>query len=373
MKTNTLLLFVSFIIVLTLSSFINNDKVTTKEKFIVVLDAGHGGKDPGNLGNGYREKTIALNIALAIGKELEKNPDIKVVYTRKTDVFIELADRPKIANKANADLFVSIHCDSHHSQAYGAGTFVMAIKKMDQNLSVAKKENSVIFLEDNYEEKYGGFNPNSPESLIGSSLIVEEYLDQSIMAASFIQKNLVNNLRRKDRNVKQDVFWVLHATYMPSVLVETGFLTNKNEGPYLNSKKGQIEIAREIAKGILEYKASVENNIGALVFEDANTETATTTSNTTKPVFNGVEFKIQIAASSKLLETKPYNFKGLNDISRVKEGSLYKYFYGCTSDYNETQKLTEDVKSKGYTNSFIVAFKDDKKISLAEALKTTKN
>lgn len=371
MKTNTILLFVSFIIVLTLSSFTKEVEFATKEKFIVVLDAGHGGKDPGNLGNGYREKNIALNITLAIGKELEKNPNIKVVYTRKTDVFIELYDRPKIANNADADLFVSIHCDSHHTQAYGAGTFVMGINKMDQNLSVAKKENSVIFLEDDYEEKYEGFNPNSPESLIGSSLIVEQYLDQSIMAASFIQKNLVNDLRRKDRNVKQDVFWVLHATYMPSVLVETGFLTNKKEGRYLNSDKGQIEMARAIAKGILEYMASVESNIGDFVF--AEDDIVTTNSDETEVDSEDIIFKVQIAASTKELDIKPYNFKGLTEISKVKEGGLFKYFYGCTSDYDETTKLIEEVKLKGYSNSFVVAFKDDKKISLSEALKTTSN
>lgn len=369
MKTNALLLFVSFIIVLTFSSFNNEEEAISKKKFIVVLDAGHGGKDPGNLGNGFREKNIALSIALKIGKELEKNPDIKVIYTRKTDVFIELDERPKIANKANADLFVSIHCDSHNTQAYGAGTFVMAIKKMEQNLSVAKKENSVIFLEDNYEEKYGGFNPNSPESLIGSSLIVEEYLDQSILAASFIQKNLVSNLKRKDRKVKQDVFWVLHATFMPSVLIETGFLTNNKEGSYLNSKKGQLEMAREIAKGIIEYKASIDLNFGTFVYDDVES----VSSDEVKLASNNIVFKVQIAASSKVLETKPYNFKGLSDISRVNEGNLYKYFYGCTSDYSETKKLIEEVKLKGYPNSFIVAFKDDKKISLTEALKTTAN
>lgn len=366
MKTNTLLLFVSFIIVLTFSSFIKSDEVATKEKFVVVLDAGHGGIDPGNLGNGYKEKDIALNIALAVGKELEKNPDIKVVYTRKKDVSVVLYDRPKIANDANADLFVSIHCDSHTSQAYGAGTFVMGINKISQNLSVAKKENAVIFLEDDYEEKYGGFDPNSPESLIGSSLIVEEYLDQSILAASYIQKNMVANLKRKDRKVKQDVFWVLHATFMPSVLVETGFLTNKREGAYLNSRKGQNEIAREIANGILEYKTSVDKNVASHIYEE----------NTTESVVIGeddIVFKIQIAASSKALDTKPYNFNGLNEISRVKDGELYKYFYGRTSDYVETKKLTEEAKNKGYDNSFIVAFKDDKKISLTDALKTTAN
>ncbi|WNH10119.1 N-acetylmuramoyl-L-alanine amidase family protein [Thalassobellus suaedae] len=369
MKTNTVLLFVSFIIVLTFSSFVNEAGDVTRDKFVVVLDAGHGGRDPGNLGNGYKEKDIALKIVLAIGKELEKNSNIKVVYTRKTDVFIELYERPKIANKVNADLFVSIHCDSHHTSAYGAGTFVMAIKKMSQNLSVAKKENAVILLEDNYEEKYGGFDPNSPESLIGSSLIVEEYLDQSIMAASLIQKNLVTNLKRKDRNVKQDVFWVLHATFMPSVLVETGFLTNKKEGAYLNSNKGQIEIAKQIADGVFKYKKTVESNIGGFVYEDNHEESNIEP----ERIFNDITFKIQIAASSKKLETESYNFKGLSNISRVKEGSLYKYFYGSTSNYNETKKLADDAKNKGYATCFIVAFKDDKKVSLTDALKTTSN
>ncbi len=371
MKTNTILLFVLFIIVLTFSSFIKTEDYATTDKFVVVLDAGHGGKDPGNLGNGYKEKNIALSIVLEIGKELEKNPDIEVVYTRKRDVFIELYDRPKIANEANADLFVSVHCDSHTSQAYGAGTFVMGINKISQNLSVAKKENAVIFLEDNYEEKYGGFDPNSPESLIGSSLIVEEYLDQSILAASFIQKNMVSNLKRKDRKVKQDVFWVLHATFMPSVLVETGFLTNNKEGSYLNSKKGQIEMAREIARGIIEYKESVDNNVGSHVFDDIITETISTKEN--ESVSDDIVFKVQIAASSNAIATQPYNFKGLNEISRVEEEGLYKYFYGSTSNYDETKKLTEEAINKGYNNSFIVAFKNDKKISLTEALKTTAN
>jgi len=322
MKTQNILLFVSFIIVLTFSLSNPVFAQNSTDKFVVVLDAGHGGKDPGNLGNGYKEKDIALKIVLALGKTLSKHADIEVVYTRTTDVFIELIDRPKIANKADADLFVSVHCDSHTSQAYGAGTFVMAISKMSNNLRVAKKENSVIFLEENYEEKYAGFDPNSPESIIGSSIAVEEYLDQSILAASLIQKNVVKNLKRKDRKVKQDVFWVLHATVMPSVLVETGFLTNKKEGSYLNSKKGQLDMATQIANGILE------------------------------------------------LETKPYNFKGLSAISKEKSGSLYKYFYGSTPDYEAAKTLEKEARSKGYKSSFIVAFKDGKQMALLDALKS---
>ena len=372
LKTKGFYVFVSSIIVLTFSSFIKIDLNQSSKKFVVVLDAGHGGKDPGNLGNGFKEKDIALKIALEVGEILEKNPNIKVVYTRKTDVFIELIDRPKIANNADADLFVSIHCDSHTSQAYGAGTFVMSISKISQNLRVAKQENSVIFLEDNYQEKYSGFDPNSPESIIGSSIAVEEYLDQSILAASLIQKNLVNNLNRKDRKVKQDVFWVLHATVMPSVLVETGFLTNKSEGSYLNSKTGQIEMATQIAQGILDYKKRIDNITGDFNIVDqidnSVQEKEVSESNT-----NAIIFKIQIAASASELDTKPYNFKGLQNISRIKQGGLYKYFYGSTNNYKDTKLLEDEAKRKGYNSCFVVAFKDGEKIDLSEALKSTTN
>lgn len=367
MKTNTILLFVSFIIVLTFSSFTQNENIYTKEKFIVVLDAGHGGKDPGKPSKyGFKEKDIALKIALKIGEQLEKNPNIKVIYTRKTDVFIELKDRPKIANNANADLFVSIHCNAHHTQAYGTETYVLDIGNTNRNFEVAKAENEVIFLEDDYEKHYEGFNPNSPESLIGVTLAQEEYTDQSIMLASLIENNFVNILKRKSRGVKQASLWVIHQTAMPSVLIETGFVTNKSEGAYLNSKKGQNEIAREIANGILEYKVSIDKNISNHFFEDVTTESSVAGE-------DEIVFKIQISASSKALDLKPYNFKGLNDISRVKEGGLYKYFYGRTSNYDDTKKLTEEAKSKGYNSSFIVAFKNGEKISLTDALKTTAN
>jgi len=371
MKTNTLLLFVSFIIVLTCSSFVRSDKTNSRDKFVVVLDAGHGGKDPGNLGNGYKEKDIALKVVLAVGKTLEKNPNIKVVYTRKTDKFVDLFVRGKIANKANADLFVSVHCDSHHTQAYGAGTFVLGTHRNKTNFEVAKKENSVIFMEDDYKKNYDGFDPNSPESSLGIILGMEDYLDQSIDLANLIQKQFTSSLHRKDRKVKQAGFIVLHQTVMPSVLVELGFLTNKIEGAYLNSTKGQSEMASAIAKAILEYKASLYTSVTDSAFEE-ETEINQPKVITDEPeqIFDDIIFKVQIAASSKKLETKPYNFKGLNNISLLKEGNLYKYFYGATSNYNEIQHLAEEAKNKGYTNNFVVSFKDDKKIPLSEALKT---
>ncbi|GAA4885308.1 N-acetylmuramoyl-L-alanine amidase [Flaviramulus aquimarinus] len=366
MKTYKILLFVSFIIVLTFSSFVNIKKQDSAKKFVVVLDAGHGGKDPGNLGNGYREKNIALKIVLAVGAALEKNPNIKVVYTRKTDVFVDLFVRGKIANKANADLFVSIHCDSHTSQAYGAGTFVLGTHRNKTNFEVAKKENSVIFMEEDYEKNYAGFDPNSPESVMSILLSQEEYLDQSIQLAGLIQNNFANKLKRKNRKVKQAGFIVLHQTVMPSVLVELGFLTNKKEGAYLNSKKGQNQMSMAIKDAILEYKRHIDKNVGSYTVVDEveeNTQTAT----------SDVVFKIQIAASSKVLEIKPYNFKGLKTISRLKEGSLYKYFYGSTTNYNDTKALEQEARKKGYSSSFVVAFKAGKKIALTDALKSIAN
>ena len=172
----TCALFASF-------SVIKND---TQKPFVVVLDAGHGGKDSGNIGNGFVEKDIVLDVTLQIGKILEKVPGIKVVYTRKTDVLIDLYRRGPIANEVDADIFVSIHCDAFTNQAYGVGTFVMGVDKSGKNLNTAKKENEVIFLEDNYEERYAGFDPNRPESLIGLTLMQEEYLDQSINLAGLL-------------------------------------------------------------------------------------------------------------------------------------------------------------------------------------------
>ena len=228
--------------------------------FTVVLDAGHGGHDPGNLGNGYLEKNIALNIVLKAGEILEKHPDIKVIYTRKDDTFVDLYVRGEIANKAGADLFVSVHCDSHTSRAQGAGTFVLGLHANEQNFEIAKKENSVIYLEDDYKSRYADYDINSPQSVIGLTIMQEEFLDQSIALAKAIQDEFTD-LKRIDRKVKQAGFIVLHQTIMPSVLVETGFLTNKEEGAFLNSKKGQADMGTAIAEAILQYKEDVSANI----------------------------------------------------------------------------------------------------------------
>lgn len=370
MQTNIFKLIVSFIIVLTFNSFQTSHAQGGNGKFIVVLDAGHGGKDPGkHAKTGLKEKDIALNIVLSVGKILEKNDDIKVVYTRKTDVFVDLFKRGKIANDANADLFVSIHCNAHNTQASGSETYVLGIHRNKTNFEVAKAENEVVYLEENYKENYKGFDPNSPESFIGLSLMQEEYLDQSIKLASLIQNAFTNKLKRKNRGVKQAGFIVLHQTVMPSVLVETGFITNTAEGAYLNSTKGQKELSKSISDAILDYKTEIDKNVGSIVMDIPIADTISTKENTIK----NTVFKIQIAASSKSLEPKAYNFKGLQDISREKSGGLYKYYYGYTSDYNKIQKLQIEAKNKGYKDAYIVAFKDGKQIKLSEALKTESN
>jgi N-acetylmuramoyl-L-alanine amidase len=341
----------------------------TEKPFVVVLDAGHGGHDSGNRGNGYFEKKIALNIVLKIGKKLEKQKGIKVIYTRKTDVFVELIQRANIANKADADLFVSVHCDAFTSpKAFGAGTFVLGLHANDRNFKVAQKENAVIFLEDDYEQNYDGFNPNDPESVISLILMQETYLDQSIDAAGAIQKSFVSNLNRKDRTVKQAGFVVLKYTYMPSVLVETGFLTNKSEGAFLNSSKGQSNMSNAIAKAIINYKNIREAGVQELVSYELSQEVKSDK----KYDFGDITFKVQIAASKRNLKIKPYNFKGLRQISKLKKASLYRYFYEKTTNYKDAQRFLKEVKKKGYSNAFIVAFNGDKKITISEALRLKK-
>jgi N-acetylmuramoyl-L-alanine amidase len=366
MKTQILSLIVLFTFSLTFAHSSSNDG----HKFIVVLDAGHGGHDPGNLGNGYKEKDIALKIVLDIGRELEKNPNIKVIYTRKTDVFVDLFKRGKIANEANADLFVSVHCNSHNSRAHGTETFVLGLHRNQTNFEVAKKENAVIFLEDDYEKNYGGYDPNSPEATIGILLGQEEYLDQSILLASKIEHNFTNKLKRVDRGVKQAGFIVLHQTIMPSVLVELGFLTYKPEGAYLNSKRGQNQMAMSIADAILDYKKTIDQNVGEDIVDESLADE--TNSETSDSIFANVVFKVQIAAGGRKLEPKPYNFKGLSDISREQEGNLYRYFYGYTNNYKVAQRLQEEAR-KAYQGCFIVAYKNGKRIKLSEVLKSTSN
>ena len=342
------------------SSVVNaQDKI-----FTVVLDAGHGGKDPGKVGyKKYKEKDIALDIVLRIGKNLKKERNVNVIYTRKTDVFIDLWERGRIANRADADLFVSVHCNAHNSQASGSETWVLGLHANKRNFEVAKAENEVILLEDNYQEKYKGFNPNSPTSMIGLTLEQEENLDESISLASSVQKNFHGSLRRTDRGVKQAGFVVLHQTYMPSVLIETGFLTNKKEGAYLHSSKGKSEMALAISNAISKHIQGVRLNTVSAVSPAQYIEEIP------KNHGDSPYFKIQIASGKTKIKTASYNFKGLKGVTRVPVAGYYKYYLGNTNSYNEAKDLLKKAKKAGYKSSFIAVFLGEDRIPLQDAIK----
>lgn len=360
-------------------------------KFKVTLDAGHGGKDFGAVHSGHIEKNIALAVVLQVGKILESTPGYEVIYTRKTDVFIDLVERANIANRADSNIFVSIHCNANPSTTpSGTETYVMGMSKNASNLEAAKKENDVIILEKNYKEKYSGYDPNSPETLIGMTLMQEEYLDNSITLASKLEDNFTTSLKRNSRGVKQAPFMVLHKAYMPRVLIEMGFISNAKDGALLDSESGQSDMARAIADAIISYKKEYYGN-GAVEapssrpsekLTPAEKAPATQTQNvevveTPKPVQptttatpKGVIFKVQISASGTNLPLTPSNFKGLTNISMTTDnGKLYKYMYGSTSDYEEARRNVAEAKAKGFDSAYLVAFKDGTKISVQEALK----
>lgn len=367
---------VTMIFVLITAVLFNNYEGFSQNKdFVVVLDAGHGGKDPGKVGlEKVKEKDVALNIVLLVGKLLENQNNIKVIYTRKTDVFVDLWERGRIANKADADLFVSVHCNSWHTnQPNGTETYVLGLHANERNLAVAKAENEVILLEDNYEEKYKGFNLNSPESFIGLTLLQEEYLDQSIQLASIVQNNIIKAINRKDRGVKQAGFVVLYQTYMPSILIESGFLTNSNDFAQLSDSNGQSKIATAIFNGVSTYINQLAlNTVNAnknIVVEKSEKFENDIIENSVIEMVDNVIFKVQIASGSRKLDTKSYNFNGLDNIDRVKIGNSYKYYLGNTNNYGEIKELHNKAKSKGYVTAFIVAFKNGEKISVEEVLK----
>lgn len=355
----TLLFFLAFNMPITYAS--------KGKPFVIVLDAGHGGSDRGNSHHGFVEKDIALSITLKVGAHLENDPRFKIIYTRDDDSYPTLDDRTVIANKAKADFFISIHCNAvgGGNQAYGVETFVLGSTRNKENLELAKRENSVIYLEENYEEVYGNFDPNSPSSLIGLTLAQEEYLDQSIQLASLVQQNITNNLNRRDRSVKQGPFYVLARTVMPSILIEVGFLSNRNEGAYLNSTKGQNQIANEIAKAIKSYRSALPD-----LHVSDYVETPATSTTDVLSAKDEVVFMVQIGASGTKMEVEPYNFKGLEGVHRVKHGELYKYLYGKTNSYNNAQALQKKAKESGFPDCFVVAFKNGEQVRLADVVQT---
>ena len=377
----------TFLVLILSCAFSFNSFSQSNQKFKVTLDAGHGDHDFGAVYNGHIEKNIALAIVLKVGKILEKNPNIDVIYTRKTDVFIDLIERANIANRADANIFVSIHCNANkNTVADGTETYVMGMSKNASNLEAAKKENSVITLEKDYKQKYEGFNPNKPETMLGMTLMQEEFLENSIELAGKIQDRFVKDLGKKSRGggVKQAPYMVLHKAYMPRVLIETGFISNPTEGARLDSEDGQQEIATAIAEAIVSYKKDFFGD-GAnepvierpskriddtpVVNQPKKTEATPIKEEVKKSDNKGVVFKVQLSASTKKVETVPSNFKGLKNVDSSQDKKLYIYTYGDTSDYLEAKKLLSEAKSKGYSSAYLIAFKDGKSVNVKDVIK----
>ena len=338
----------------------------------VVIDAGHGGKDPGAIGKLVKEKDVVLPIALKVGEYITKEmPGVKVVYTRSEDKFVPLDERAEIANRNKADLFVSIHANSISTpKIYGAETFVLGLHRSEENLEVAKKENSVIILEDDYTTKYEGFDPNSTESYIIFELMQNVYLDQSIEVASLVQDQFEQRVGRHNRGVKQAGFLVLRKTAMPGILVEVGFLSNRNEEKFLASEEGQVYLASAIFRAVRDYKNRFEARNGfhksdeaqlAGPVEDARVNHDESSGNASSTV---VEFRIQVASSGRKIKesTGPYTL--FDDVWMFQEGDLFKYTTGLSSDYGEINKLLKQVRKK-IPDSFIIAFKNGEKVPVS--------
>lgn len=363
-------LFFFFVIISNISVAGANGKT-----WVVVIDAGHGGKDPGALGTICREKNINLAIALKTGEYLEQNiKNIKVLYTRKSDVFVGLKERAEFANKNKADLFISVHANwAGSNNIRGAETFVMGLSKDEQNLEVAMKENSVILMEDDFSSKYEGFDPKSPESYIIFSLMQNVFQEQSLDLATKIQSQFKNRAGRIDRGVKQDGFWVLYMTSMPSVLIETGFITNPDEEKYLNSKTGQDYVSSAIFRASRDYINEVDKKSQITTSIDQVPVSGTDTPVVELPPANSdLSFLVQIASSNVKIALKPENFKGIRDVSEIEADLRYKYVSGSFSNYTDALEYRKKMIQL-FPDAFVIAVRDNKILPLQEALELKKD
>jgi N-acetylmuramoyl-L-alanine amidase len=362
------ILFLAFLVVLFPALQVDGDDDPKKTVQVVVLDAGHGGKDPGSLGNKSREKDIVLSITLKVGKYIEENhKDVKVIYTRKKDEFIELHKRADIANSNNADLFISIHANGFSkSSVYGTETFVLGTAHNEKNLEVVMAENSVIELEEDYSSNYEGFNPNSVESYIAFSLMQSTYLLQSLEFASLIQDQFRERVKRNDRGVKQHLLVVLWKTTMPSVLVETGFITNPAEEKYLMSDDGQTYLASAIYRAFKEYKEEIESKsvFTAIPTDDPESETPEQPGTSFQ---EGIFFTVQIASSGRELKEDHEIFTQFENVYTFNKDNTYKYTVGQFPRYENALEYSQEVRNK-VNGAFVIAIKNNKIIPVKEAL-----
>ena len=337
----------------------------------VVIDAGHGGKDPGAVGKKGKEKDIALIIALKVGKYIEENiPEVKVIYTRKTDVYIELWKRADIANKAEADLFISIHVNAiHKPDIKGTLTLVLGQHRTDENFEVAVRENSVILLEEDYDITYEGFDPKSTESYIMFTLMQKTYFNQSIEFGDFVQDQFRERAQRKDLGVREQGILVLAQTAMPGVLVETGFISNAEEEKYLMSEYGQEIISSAIYRGFKEYKEEIDrrSNLSVVVDEAPSPVAITGTQEAGDHQVDQIVFSVQVASSKNKIATEPSSFKGYSLVSVIQDGRWYKYLVGGENSYHTALELCKNVKAD-YPDAFVVASKNGRIVPLKDAL-----
>ena len=373
-----------FLLICLLICGATNPYPSSRKVRVVVIDAGHGGSDPGCHGLKHFEKDVALSITLKVGKYIEENiKDVKVVYTRKTDVFVPLNEIASHANKNNADLFICIHCNAAvNKQVFGSETYVMGLHKTKGNLEVAKRENASILFEEDYKKKYEGFDPNSDEANIIFNMYQNAFLEQSLSYASKVQEEFRKNKNLTDKGVKQAGFLVLWKTSMPSVLIETGFLTNAEEEKYLGSQKGQDQIAFAIYKAFKNYKAEVEgydagpeNEIRPRISEEQveaieqhihQQEKDTIKSIVNQPE-NKILFKIQIANSSKKIPLNSPKFGSVKNVEELVEDKTFKYLTGNFKTMEEAFDEQRRLRKQGFEDAFTVAFINGKKSSMKEA------
>ncbi len=377
------------------------------KKFTLVIDAGHGGHDAGAVGAISKEKNINLKVALAFGRYVEQNcPDVKVVYTRKTDVFVTLNGRADIANKAKADLFVSVHTNAvERGYVKGFEVYTLGMHRAADNLDVAKRENSVITLESDYRSHYQGFDPNSSESYIMFEYMQDKNMENSVKLAKYIQRNVCSTASRQDKGVHQAGFLVLRETSMPSCLIELGFISTPEEERDLNDPVVQDRLAYGIFQGFQNYRGKTATVAAVPEVAPKPVETAVAEEKTAepaaqpivtetakeqtekmqqvektegKPVVQTAEkrdapvFKVQIVASSRRLAKGDAAFKGLDNISSYSEGGMYKYTYGASENYNEIYSLRKQILDK-FPQAFIIAFKNGEKTDVNSAIREWKS
>ncbi len=393
------------LLVLGFYSFAEEERPTPQ--FVVVLDAGHGGKDPGNLGTGRLKKTekdVTLDVVLKVGKMIqEKFPDVQVVYTRSGDSFPTLKDRVSVANKSKADVFISVHCNANaNAGAYGSESFVMGLHKSEESLATAMRENASIFLEDNKGADYDGFDPNNPDTYIALSLRENVFLEHSADLAKNVQDIFRARLGRKDRGVKQAGYYVISFTNMPSILIELGFLTNAQEEDYLQSAEGKSALAKSIFDAFAQYKRSRKggSEIKSIQVEKApvteplaadSAERPSDSQSPTTDIFNqmvmedlesqviwreversGIWFKVQVYSGNKELKRNQPELKGLKKFDNYIYGGQFRYVVGNTQSFEEAKQNMKLMQQWGFTDAFIVAFENGERIDLKEALKKKK-